>query len=274
MRELHPVLVGVLGFALCGCGGGGSSSTTPPTPQGATMQTGQWEFTIASTNGNPNTYVEADLTSTPVGAIGSYVTATVLFQTGGGTIGGLYNECVSFQTTFSVSGNTVTALLFQGSNQIAQATATLAADGKSMTGTTQWPSGIPGTGLCAGTPGPTSGTFTGQVIAPLNGTYKGSLSDGSQLTLQVTQDSGFDITATGTWVAQGVTTNLTSKPNSGSPADNNVIGAIVSTGGTTSNINRNSTFSVFGYFNPAGTQIQIIFGVGSGGGGTGTLTKQ
>jgi hypothetical protein len=260
----------LLSIVLVGCGGGGSSSTTTPTPQGATMQAGQWEFTIVSTNGNHNIYVEADLTATPVGAIGSNLTATALFwpQTGG-SIAGLYDYCVGEQTTFSVSGNTVTALLFEGSNQVAKATATLSSDGKSMTGTFQ----VNGVKDLCTAPVTASGTFTGQVIAPLSGNYKGSLSDGSQLTIQVTQDSSYDITANGTSMAQGVTTNLTGKPNSGSPANNNVIGATVSASGTTSNINGNSTFSVFGHFNPAGTQIQSVF-FGPSGTATGTLTKQ
>jgi hypothetical protein len=257
-----------LAILLTGCGGGSSGSRTP-TPTQVVMQTGQWEFTIASTNGNPNIYLEADMASTPVGAIGSYITATALFwpQTGG-SIAGLYDYCVNWQTSVSVTGNSVTVLLFSGSTQVAQATATLSPDGKSMTGTFQL-NGV--AGLCAA-PVTASGTFTGQVIAPLNGTYKGSLSDGSQLTINVTQDSGYDITASGTSVLSGVTTNLTVGPNSGSAAYNNVIGAAVSGGGTATNVNGTQTFQVNGHFTPDASQLSFVSYNGQW--STGTLTKQ
>lgn len=263
----HATWLVFVSILLNGCGGGGINSPASPTQA---MQTGQWEFAIASTNGNPVIYVEADLTATPVGAIGSYIPATALFwpQTGGG-IAGFYDYCVNQQTSFSVTGNTVTALLFSGSTQVAQATATLSADGKSMTGTFQL-SGV--SALCAA-PVSTTGTFTGQAIVALNGTYKGSLSDGSQLTIQVAQDSSYNVIATGTAVAQGVTTNLTIGSNSGSSPYNNVIGATISSdNGTATNVNGTQQFQVFGHFSPDASQVS--FASYNGQWTTGTLTRQ
>jgi hypothetical protein len=260
-------------FAGSGCSGSvGTNSNTPSTPNQVAMQAGQWEFTIASTN-NPNIFIEADITTTPLGGSQSSQFGTALFwnQTGG-RIAGLYEYCVSLQTTFSITGNTVTALLFDATttNQIAHATATLSTDAKSMTGTFQ----LDVNPICGAPISPSGGTFTGQVIAPLDGTYKGSLSDGSQLTIQVVQDSSFNISATGNSMLNGVTTNLTIGANSGSPAAyNNVIGATVSSdNGTATNVNGSSTFQVFGHFSPDASQIS--FASSNGQWITGTLTKQ
>jgi hypothetical protein len=261
-------------FFVGGCGGG--TSTSPITPQQANIQTGQWEFTIASTNGNPNIFVETDLTE-PQGmesAIGSYIYATALFwpQTGGG-VAGLYDYCVNEQTSLSVVGNAVTAMIFEGSNQVAQATATLSADGKSMNGTYQLNTTIAANGvICGGSLLSLTGTFSGQVVAPLNGTYKGTLSDGSALTVQITQNSSFDITATGTSVLPGVTTNFTLGPNPGSPTYNNIIGATVSAPGTATNVNGTQSFQVFGHFNPNASQVSFVSNNGQW--STGTLAKQ
>jgi hypothetical protein len=257
-------------FAYSGCSGA-ANSRNPPTPSQATMQAGQWEFTLASTGSNPKIFVEADITTTPLGGSQSSGTGTALFwdQTGG-RIAGLYDDCVGVQATFSISGNTVTALLFDATstNQIAHATANLSTDTKSMTGTFQ----LNGSALCAASVSP-SGTFTGQVIAPLNGTYKGSLSDGSQLTIQVAQDSSFNISASGNSMLNGVTTNLTIGANSGSGAYNNVIGATVSSdSGTATNVNGSGTFQVFGHFSPDASQLS--FASYNGQWTTGTLTKQ
>jgi hypothetical protein len=262
----------ILCFALVGCGGGGQSTTptTSTTPQQASFQTGQWEFSVQSTNSNPTIFVESDETATPVGAIGSYVTATDLFwnQTGG-YIAGLYDSCSNYQTTLSVSGNTVTGLLFAGSTQIAHTTATLSADGKSMSGTFQL-DGV--TAFCAA-PVTTSGTFSGQLVAPLGGTYKGSLSDGSALTVQLTQNSRFGITVAGTSLLSGSTTNIAIQPTSGTNVLNDVIGATVSGLGTATNVNGSQSFQVFGHFNSDASQISFATFSGQQW-ASGTLTKQ
>jgi hypothetical protein len=256
----------VLAVMMSGCG----ATSSPTNPQN--MQLGQWEFAVTSTNGSPVVYVETDLSNGGgTTGIGSYINATAVFwnQTGG-SIAGLYNYCLGTQTTFSVTGNNVTALVFVGSTQLAQATATLSSDGKSMQGTYQL-SGT-ATAVCS-TPLSATGTFTGQFVAPLNGTYKGSLSDGSALMLQVTQDSNFGITASGTATLNGTTTNLTITPNSGPSSLNNVIGATVSSpSGVATNVNGTGTFQVFGHFTPDASKVSFV--INNGAWSTGTLTKQ
>jgi hypothetical protein len=270
-------------IVLIGCGGAGTS-TTPPPPTGATMQAGQWEFVATPSTGAKPVYLETNLVLSP-GQVTSTVFNTNLFQFGG-AIGGLFSDCANFNTNASVTNGIlggmaapqVGVLQSPGtSGPEANFTATIASDGKSVSGGsyTDYAS------LCGLAPPKSSGTFTGYIVAPLNGTFVGTLSGSSagadQITIQVTQDSNFGITATGTSVQAGVTTNLSISP-AGSPTDNtggysNVIGATVQANGTASNVNGNSTFQVFGHLNPAGTQIQIV-SVGRVGTETGTLTKQ
>jgi hypothetical protein len=265
MRKLTAVAsLIILAVMMSGCGA--TSSPTNPYTSPGNMQLGQWEFTVVSTNGSPAVYVETDLSNGGgKTGIGSYINATAVFwnQTGG-SIAGLYDYCIGEQTTLSVTGNTVTALVFVGSTQLAQATATLSSDGKSMQGTYQVGAA---TAVCS-IPLSATGTFTGQFVAPLNGTYKGSLSDGSALMLQVTQDSNFGITASGTATLNGTTTNLTITPSL-----NNVIGATVSsTSGVATNVNGTGTFQVFGHFTPDASTVSFV--INNGAWSTGTLTKQ
>lgn len=264
--RLLPVVSLSLILAGCGLAGGNSAN-----PSQATMQIGQWEFTVASTNGDPNLYVEADVTNgNGTTGYGSYINATAMFwPQNGGPIAGAYDYCSGFQTTYSMTGQTVTALLFAGSTQVTTATATLAADGKSMSGTFQ----MTGASAFCAAPVSATGTFTGQLIAPINGTYKGTLSDGSLLSIQITEDSAFNITANGTSVNQGVTTTITIGPNTASNSLNDVIGAAVGTGrGTATNVNGTQSFSVFGHFTPDASQISFVANNGTW--TTGTLTKQ
>jgi hypothetical protein len=257
---------------LIGCGAGGmqTSSNTPVMPQQGSIQVGQWEFTMSPTNGNQNVNVESDLTSTPIGAIGSNPTATALYwKQIGDSLPNLNSYCLGLQTTFSVSGNTVTALLFEGTNQLAKATSTLSADGKSMNGSFQ----LSGATVPCGAPLMTSGTFTGQAIAPLNGTYRGSLSDGNLWTIQIVQNSSFDINATGTTTAQGVTTNLSFGPNSGSLTHNDVIGATATASGMATNVNGTQQSQLFGSFVPDASQVSVVITSGQTL-ALGTLMKQ
>ena len=95
-RTRTKAAVGIMMVAmlvLVGCGTLGSPSNN--TPAQATMQTGQWEFTVASSNGNPNIYVESDVLhggtpgGNPSAGLGSYIYETALFwpQTGGSIAG-------------------------------------------------------------------------------------------------------------------------------------------------------------------------------------------
>jgi hypothetical protein len=100
-----------------------------------------------------------------------------------------------------------------------------------------------GTSLCS-TPVTASGTFPGQAIAPLNGTYKGTLSDGNPWTIQTMQNSSFDINSSGTTTAQGMTTNFSFATNPRFAAADSVIGATMTGSGTATNINGSQQVSL------------------------------
>jgi len=91
--------------------------------------------------------------------------------------------------------------------------------------------------------------------------------------LQVTQDSNFDISASGTATLNGTTTNFTLTPNSGASSYNNVIGAVVSASGTATNVNGSTTLQVFGHFTPDASQVSFA-ALSNGVWSVGTLTKQ
>jgi hypothetical protein len=270
---------------LIGCGGGNSSGGAPQnnqtTPSNASMQLGQWEFVATPAVGGNPVYVEVNLSGSNA-AISSTVLNTALFQFGGG-IGGQFSDCVNWETNGSVTQNNgLSGLLSSpGStppiNQITY-NGTLAPSGQAVSGGSY---SEPDSSLCSLANSTSTGTFTGYIVAPLNGTFSGTLSGTSagpdKITIQVAQDSNFGITATGTSLQNLVTTTLSIAP-AGAPTDNtggysNVIGATVQANGTSSNVNGNSTFQVFGHINPAGTQIQIV-STGNSGTETGTLTKQ
>jgi hypothetical protein len=280
---MNRVFLLFVSIVLTGCGGSGTSTTSPP-PTSATMQAGQWEFVATPPSGATPVYLETNLVLSP-GQVASSVFNTNLFRFGG-PIGGLFSDCGNFDTSASVTNGMlggmtapqVGVLQSPGTNgPEANFVATIASDGKSVSAGsyTDYAS------FCGLAPAQSSGTFTGYIVTPLNGTFVGTLNGSSagadQLTIHVTQDSNFGITASGSSLQAGVTTTLSIAP-AGSPTSNtggysNVIGATLQANGTASNVNGNSTFQVFGHLNPAGTQIQIVV-FDQSGTETGTLTKQ
>jgi len=268
---------------LAGCGGGSTQQgTTNPNPtiNNTTMQTGQWEFVATPSGGGLPVYVEANLAGSNA-AIGSTVFNTALFQFGG-TVGGQFSDCANWTTSGQVTSGTFSGTLSSpGStpptNQVTY-TSTLASTGQAVSNGTY---SAPSSTLCGLASGNTTGTFTGSTVPPLNGTFSGPLTGSSagndQITIQVTQDPNFGITASGTSVQAGVTTTLSISP-AGTSTDNtggysNVIGATVQANGTATNVNGSSAFQVFGHFNSSATQLQVVV-FGNSGTETGTLTKQ
>jgi hypothetical protein len=268
---------------LTGCGGGSTQqgTTNPnPTSNSTTMQTGQWEFVATPSGGGLPVYVEANLAGSNA-AIGSTVFNTALFQFGG-TVGGQFSDCANWTTSGQVTSGTFSGTLSSpGStpptNQVTY-TGTLASTGQAVSNGTY---SAPSSTLCGLASGNTTGTFTGSTVPPLNGTFSGTLTGSSagndQITIQVTQDPNFGITASGTSVQAGVTTTLSISP-AGTSTDNtggysNVIGATVQANGTATNVNGSSAFQVFGHLNSSATQLQVVV-FGNSGTETGTLTKQ
>jgi len=271
-------------IALLGCGtGGGNNGGSNPTSN-PTMQAGQWEFVLTPPGGYP-VYLEANLTFS-FGNFNSTVPNTADFVYGNSPVVAAGPVGPSFQIDSNLEANgSLTNGLLAGSfatpgglDIITLSNANMASTGQSVSGGSYT---IASTFTIFYYPANSSGTLTGYVVSPLNGTYSGTLTGGSagadKFTIQVTQDSNFGITASGTSSVPGVVTNLSISP-SGSPTDNlngysNVIGATVSARGTASSLNGNSTFSVSGHFNASGSQLQIEL-FGNSGTETGTLTKQ
>ena len=260
----------------CGCGGVTSQPVGNPVgPTAVTMQQGQWELVATPSSGLAPIYVEANFTVSN-GDVNATVFNTSLFQNVG-VIGGLFSDCANFEITGSESNGT-----FQGGLGSPGATSTAGSfSGAAISsngGSVSAGSYSANTDACGFELGQT-GTLTGYTVAPLNGTFSGTLTGTGQdqVSIQISQDSNFGITATGTSLEAAVTTSLSISPQ-GASTDNtggysNVIGATLQGSGTATNVNGSSAFSVFGHFNPTATQITIVVD-GQSGTETGTLTKQ
>jgi hypothetical protein len=244
------------------------------------MQAGQWEFVATPSSGAPPVYIETNLTLAP-DQVTSGVFSTLLFKFGG-QVGGQFSICNNWSINGVVANGILGgslpdgvsgATLYSPSSAGVEAnfSATIASNGQSVSGGSYTDTN----GFCLLESPNTSGTFTGYVVAPLNGTFSGTLSGSGQpqqVNLQITQDSNFGITASGTSVQPGVTTTLAISP-AASGSYSNVIGATIQASGTATNVNGSSAIQVVGHINPAGTQIQVSLG-GQSGTETGTLTKQ
>jgi hypothetical protein len=263
MKRQSSILALVLCAATFGCGSGSyANGGNSPTTQYATMQAGQWEFVATPTSGLP-VFVEANLTISG-GSVNSPLIDNELFQPNGST----FSAC----TNLIINGSFSQAILSFTMSNTAVATfsgATIASNGKSVSG-----GSYTAQNLCGLVANQSSGTFTGYAVAPLNGTFSGTITGSGQpqqVTLQITQDSNFGLTASGTSIQSGVTSTLVLSPNSNLPFNVDIKGAFVFANGTTTNVSGTTAFQVLAHINPTATQITIIdqSGVQSG-----TLTKQ
>lgn len=85
------------------------------------------------------------------------------------------------------------------------------------------------------------------------------------------QNSSFDIIATGTTTAPGVTRNLSFGPSS--LTHNDVIGATVTASGMATNVNGTQQSQLFGSFVPDASQVSVVITTGQTL-ALGTLMKQ
>jgi hypothetical protein len=265
MTRHYSVFTLVLCMALFGCGGGSYGNGGGNPPAFGVMQAGQWEFVATPTNAPP-VFVETNLIVS-----GTSVSATQpnveLFEPNGST----FSACTNFTISASMA-NGVLAGTMTGVGSGVQTTfsgATVASGGISVSG-----GSYTSPNLCGLAANQSSGTFTGNAIAPLNGTFSGTITGSGQtqqVAIHVTQDSNFGLTVTGTSVQSGVTSTISISPNSNLPFNTDIRGAFVYANGTATNVNGTSPFQVLAHINPTATQITIIdqSGVQSG-----TLTKQ
>jgi hypothetical protein len=279
MKRASSILAIIFCVALAGCGVS-SSGSGPNSTNNATMQQGQWEFAIAPNNSNP-VYLDANLivSSASNSGSGDDVSSTafntLLFVNGGAIANGLFGSCTNLAINGTLSGNTLTVFLISPGSSApnnGSFSGTISNNGLSVSN-----GSYSILGMCGFAPANTGGTITGYTIAPVNGTFSGTLTDAfgnmNSVVMQMSQNSNFGITASGTSTASGVITNLSIAPNVGNGGFSNVIGATIQATGTGTNISGNSQFQVFGHFNPAATQITLGFLSGNVW-KTGVLTKQ
>src|SRR5690348_3388708 len=112
---------------------------------------------------------------------------------------------LSWKLSGAITNGILTASISVGGNIDTAVSATVAPDGKSVSGS------FSGGSLCGFISSGATGAFTGTLVLPINGTFSGTLSGTGQqcqVTLQIAEDSNFDITASGIVISAGTVTNI------------------------------------------------------------------
>jgi hypothetical protein len=262
-----------LGLFALGCGSGSMVNTA----NNVVMKGGQWEYVVTPTNGAAVMNFEANVPGTNVqfnGSSGSIFYPSEVPPTSSTTP----QLCGPLFVSGEINGDMVKGDFDLGdaTKHFASFSGVLAANGQSLT------SGSYNGQTCViGDNASFKGSFTGQTIAPVNGTYMGTLTSSAfgadVVTLTITQNADFSLNIAGTSVENGVTTVFASPATAlpgGSPAAA-VTGAMVGWGGTATNVNESQNFSFRGHLNAAATQLSVtLFQVGPTETVSGTLTKQ
>jgi hypothetical protein len=262
VKHLYKILTLVVCAAVFGCG---ATNRYGPPPAFGVMQPGQWEFIATPTNAPP-VFVEANLVVSGI-SVSATQPNVELFQPNGSTFSSCTNLTISASMPNGVLAGTMTGV---GSGvQTTFSGATVASGGKSVYG-----GSYTSPNLCGLAANQSSGTFTGYVVAPLNGTFVGTITGSGQpqqISVQITQDSNFGLTVTGTSIQSGVTSTISVSPNANLPLNTDIRGAFVYATGTATNVNGTSAFVVLAHVNPTATQITVLDQTGVQ---SGTLTKQ
>jgi hypothetical protein len=272
-------LLAVLCLVGCGAGSTSSVSTQPPPAAETTIQQGQWEFDFQPPVGvsGGDSFMEVNL----------QVTGTQFYAPTNGVTGyeqyfnpnvehsafigppfpnGYIKEMCENDTVSGSTSSNFVATVADGTD-VANLTATISgANVTSFSG--QWSANVGGhePWQCLGD-GTASSTFTATAIAPLNGTFAGTLqtSSGStdQITMTISQNV-YTLSASGT--ATGYSLSI-------SQAD--IIGALVySTYGVLNSINGNLDFTLGGHIHADGKSVDVVIQESNGTVEWGTLTHQ
>ena len=265
-----------LGVFMLGCGSGNMVNVA----KNVVMKGGQWEYMATPDSSGNALNFEANVPGTNLQFNGTNAMIFYPSQVGltGPTTTPIY--CSPFAFSGEINGDAVKGNFDWGdtSERFANFSGELAADGQSISNGTYSGQSC-ANGDAPGTPKPNfKGTFTGQIIAPVNGTYSGTLTSSlfgaDVVSFVIAQNSDFSLNISGTSVENGVTTMFASLPQSPVPQAA-VTGAMVGWGGTAENVNGSQNFSFSGHLNPTATQLTVtIFQVGSNETVTGTLTRQ
>jgi hypothetical protein len=273
-------LVVCLSMVVLGCGSGNMVNVT----KNVVMKGGQWEYVVTPNSSGAALNFEANVPGTNLQFNGTNAMIFDSSQVGltGPTTMPIF--CSPFAVNGEINGNVVKGNFDWGdtSQRFASFSGELAADGQSLS------NGAYSGQTCSvddgpGTPKPDfKGTLTGNIIAPVNGTYSGKLTSSlfgaDVVTFVITQNPDFSLNISGTSVENGVTTMFASLPQSQVPAAASlgaVTGASVLWGGTAENVNGSQSFSFSGHLNPTATQLTVtLFQVGPNETATGTLARQ
>jgi hypothetical protein len=266
-------LVVCLAIFIAGCGSSSAANGSVSTANNVTMQGGQWEYVVTPTNGSITMLLDANLPGT-----NAQLSATnaQIFQPSQVNLVGSTSPiyCTSFNIDASIRDSNLNGKLSWGYPAVhfADFSGDLAANGQSIS------SGTYSGGVCSVASGPgfggpqIKGTVTGYTIAPVNGTYSGTLTNSLHgpdvVTFTIAQNPDFSLKMSGTSVVNGVSTALVGNSNS-------VTGALVFLQGTTENVNGSNSFDFSGHVNPTATQLTVaLMNLGPTETLTGALTKQ
>lgn len=272
----NAAVVVCLGMFMLGCGSGNMVNVA----KNVVMKGGQWEYVATPDGGGNALNFEANVPGTNLQFNGTNAMIFEPSQVGLTVPTTTPIYCSPFGFNGEINGDTVKGDFDWGdtSERFATFSGKLASDGQSISnGTYSGQSCANGDG--PGTPKPNfKGTFTGQIIAPVNGTYGGTLTSSlfgaDVVTFVITQNSDFSLNISGTSVENSLTTTFALLPQSLVPPAA-VTGANVGWSGTAKNVNGSQNFSFSGHLNPTATKLMVtIFQVGSNETVTGTLARQ
>jgi hypothetical protein len=242
------------------------------------MQSVQWEYVITPDNGSSYPYTMLLDANVPATNVQFTATNALIFQPSHDLNPKVLPIwCTAYNLDATIKGNTINADVGWGDTaaRFADFSGVLTANGQSIS------SGTYSGGVCSGDSGPgvgpqIKGTVTGYTIAPVNGTYSGTLTNSlygpDVVTFTIAQNPDFSLNASGTSVVNGVSTVLVGNPLM---LNSIVTGATVSVSGSTQNVNGPNTFSLSGHLNPTATQVTVtLMNLGPTETLTGALTKQ
>jgi hypothetical protein len=233
------------------------------------MQGGQWEYAVTPSSAGTPMYLDANVPATRFGFSGP---VTYILQPAEITSNSSQPiSCTGYTTSVNIDRAKVDGQFLLGDTKhFASFSGELAENGQSIS------NGKYSGGNCSVQPSNIEGTLTGYTVAPLNGTFTGTLTSyrygADVVTVTFTEDTNdFSLAATGTYVENGVTTAFSATP---SQLSSLVVGAAVFSSANATNINGNSDINILGHFNRTATELTVLITGGEDGdSATGTLTK-
>jgi hypothetical protein len=215
------------------------------------MATGQWEFMLTPSGGTPF-YIEGDLLQNGNSLI-SGIQSTALIATGSGSIANSFSACFNVSLTATGQNGTFSGTLSEsGSTPLFELSGSVTGNGQNVSGSYT----IANLSTDCTFYSVSSGTLTGYVVPSFTGTYSGSMS------LTISQDSNFNLSAKGTTVFQSNSYPVSIDP-SGTNSDQlggyrNVIGALVEAIGDFSGPYGTYATRVFGHVDSTGKNITYV----------------